>query len=115
MRKFLIPIAAAVSLLAVAAPAVAQWAPPVYQYNPYNYGYRFNGINFARSMASRVERVRADIHTLAMRRILSPREARSLDSEARTLERRIFRATRNGISPGEARTLENRIFQLQRH
>src|SRR5215210_3448601 len=115
MRKFLIPIAAAVSLLAVAAPAVAQWAPPVYQYNPYNYGYRFNGINFARSMASRVERIRADIRVMHARRVLSRNEARRLDNEARTLERRIFRASRNGISPGEARTLENRIFQLQRH
>ena len=45
MRKFLIPIVAAASALAVAAPASAQyvrWAPPVYQYNPYNYGNGFS-------------------------------------------------------------------------
>ena len=46
MRKFLIPIVAAASSLAMAVPATAQivqWAPPVYQYNPYNFGYGFNG------------------------------------------------------------------------
>jgi hypothetical protein len=114
MRKFLIPIAAAASMLAVAAPAAAQWAPPVYQYNPYNYGNGFRGMNFARSMQSRVERIRADIRTMAMRRILSVREARSLDNQARSLQHRIFRASRNGIRAGEARSLENQIFNLQR-
>ena len=61
MRKFLIPIAAAASTLALAAPAsaqIVQWAPPVYQYNPYNFGNGYNGINFARSMESRVQRIR---------------------------------------------------------
>ena len=46
MRKFLIPIAAAASTLALAAPAsaqIVQWAPPVYQYNPYNFGNGYNG------------------------------------------------------------------------
>lgn len=114
MRKYLIPIAAAASLVAFAAPAAAQWAPPVYQYNPYNYGYGFNGGNFARSMQARVERIRADVHAMAMRRILSVGEARGLDNQAQNLQRRIFRASRNGIGPGEARSLENQIFNLQR-
>jgi hypothetical protein len=117
MRKFLIPIAAAASALAVAAPASAQyvqWAPPVYQYNPYNYGYGFNGINFARSMADRVQRVRADIRVMQQRHVLSWNEARNLDMQAERLQRRIFRAQRGGIRPGEARSLENQIFNLQR-
>lgn len=114
MRKFLIPIIAAGSALALAAPASAQWAPPVYNYNPYNYGYGFSGINFARSMQSRVERTRMDIRAMEVRRILSFREARNLDYEANNLQRWIFRASRNGISPGEARSLENRIFRLER-
>jgi hypothetical protein len=117
MRKFLIPIAAAASALAVAAPATAQyvqWAPPVYQYNPYNYGYGFNGINFARSMADRVQRVRMDIRVMRDRRVLSRNEARGLDNQAENLQRRIFRAQRHGISPGEARSLETQIFNLQR-
>jgi hypothetical protein len=117
MRKFLIPIVAAASALAVAAPATAQyvqWAPPVYQYNPYNYGYGFNGINFARSMADRVQRVRQDIRVMQQRRVLSFNEARNLDRQARNLQQRIFRAQRGGIRPGEARNLENQIFNLQR-
>ena len=115
MRKFLIPIAAAASTLAVAAPASAQvWAPPVYQYNPYNYGYGFNGGNFARSMESRVQRVRMDIRVMRDRRILSRGEARGLDNQARRLQDRIFRASRFGINPYEARSLEGQIFNLQR-
>jgi hypothetical protein len=117
MRKFLIPIVAAASALAVAAPATAQyvqWAPPVYHYNPYNYGYGFNGGNFARSMADRVQRIRTDIRVMQQRRVLSWNEARNLDNQAQHLQRRIFRATRNGIRPGEARSLETQIFNLQR-
>ena len=117
MRKFLIPIVAAASALAVAAPASAQyvqWAPPVYQYNPYNYGTGFSGTSFARSMADRVQRVRMDIRVMRERRVLSRGEARSLDRQAENLQRRIFRATRYGINPYEARSLENQIFNLQR-
>ena len=117
MRKFLIPIVAAASALAVAAPASAQyvqWAPPVYQYNPYNYSYGFSGINFARSMADRVQRIRHDIRVMQQRRVLSWNEARRLDMQAQNLQRRIFRAQRGGIRPGEARSLENQIFNLQR-
>ena len=117
MRKFLIPIVAAASSLAMAAPAsaqVVQWAPPVYQYNPYNFGNGFSGINFARSMESRVQRIRADIRVMRDRRVLSRGEARSLDNQAENLQRRILRATRGGIRAGEARSLENQIFNLQR-
>src|SRR5690242_361505 len=113
MRKFLIPIVASASALAVAAPASAQWAPPVYRYQAYNFGYGFNGINFARSMESRVARIRGDIRAMESRRILSFREARSLDREAARLQRRIFRASRFGISPGEARGVENGIRRLE--
>ena len=117
MRKFLIPIAAAASTLALAAPAsaqIVQWAPPVYQYNPYNFGHGYNGINFARSMESRVQRIRQDIRVMHDRRVLSRNEARNLDNQAERLQRRIYRASRNGISPGEARSVETQIFNLQR-
>lgn len=114
MRKFLIPVVAAASALTVAAPAAAQiWSPPVYHYQPYNFGYGFNGFRFARAMEGRVERIRRDIHAMTIRHILGVREARSLDSEARSIERRIYRASRNGIQPGEARNLENRIRRLE--
>lgn len=115
MRKFMIGVAAAVSTLALAAPASAQWAIPTYQYQQYNYGRGFNGLNFAHSMASRVQRIRSDIHMMDQRRILSNQEARRLDREARRLQDRIYRASRNGINPYEARSVENGIRQLERH
>jgi TolA-binding protein len=113
MRKFLIPIAAAGSALAFAAPASAQWAPPVYSYQPYNYGNAFSFHAFANSMQQRVERIRNDIRVMQGRRILSYSEARSLDVQANALQRRIYRASRNGIQRGEARNLENQIRNLE--
>lgn len=116
MRKFLIGVAAAVSTVSLAAPASAQqWAVPTYRYQPYNFGYGFNGYNFARIMQSRVQRIRGDIRAMEVRRILSRSEARNLDSEARNVERRIYIASRNGIRPGEARNVENRIRRLENH
>lgn len=120
MRKVLISLAAAASALAVAAPASAQsWGNltpyhgPSYNYAPYSYGYGFNGMNFGRSMQARVQQLRNDIRNMQMRRIISYSEARSLDREANSLQNRIYRASRNGISPGEARSVENRIRRLE--
>lgn len=113
MRKFLIPIVAAASALAIAAPASAQWHPPVYNYQPYNFGRGYNGANFARSMYARVQRLRADIRNLQERRVLSWREARELDNEARSVERKVYRSMGNGIQPGEARNIERRIQRLE--
>jgi hypothetical protein len=113
MRKFLIPIVAAASTLAIAAPASAQWAPPAYRYQPYNFNYGFNGFNFARSMVNRVQQLRNDIRAMDVRRILSNREARSLDNQAARIQNRIHRATRYGIQPYEARSVENQIRNLE--
>ncbi|MFL6781739.1 MAG: hypothetical protein ACJ8FF_08735 [Sphingomicrobium sp.] len=113
MRKFMISLTAAASALAFAVPASAQWAPPVYRYQPYNFGYGFSGINFARAMEARVQRIRGDIRAMEFRRILGRSEARSLDHQARNLQRRIYRASRFGISPGEARSVEIGIRRLE--
>lgn len=114
MRKFLIPIVAAASTLAISAPASAQaWSPPVYRYQPYNFNYGFNGFNFARSMQTRVQRIRNDIRVMDQRRVLSNREARTLDNQAARLQQRIWRASRNGIQSGEARSVENQIRNLE--
>lgn len=120
MRKFLIPLAAAGSAFAMAAPASAQaygnlgpYTAPVYNYPQYNYGYGFNAGRFVREMDSRVQRIRGDIRNMEIRRILSPREARSLDKQARDIQRQIYRAPRGGIRPGEARAIENRIRNLE--
>lgn len=113
MRKFVLPIVAAASALAIAAPASAQWAPPRYNYQPYNYGNGFSGHRFAGEMSARVERIRRDIREMQQRRALSWREARSLENQAANLQQRIFYASRNGIQPGEARRLENQIRNLE--
>lgn len=113
MRKFLVPVIAGIAAVSVAVPASAQWAPPVYRYQPYNYGYGYNGFNFARSMESRVQRLRNDIRNMQERRILSWQEGRNLDRQANNLQRRIYRASRNGIQPGEARRVENQIRNLE--
>ena len=112
MRKFVIALAASAGVLGFAAPAAAQWAPPAYN-QPDNYGYGFNGGNFARSMQDRVERVRGRIREMQERRVLSWREARSLENEAGRVQDRIFRASRNGIQPGEVRRLDNDIRRLE--
>ena len=65
-------------------------------------------------MLQRVQRIRNDIRVMQSRRVLSYGEARSLDQQANNLERRIYRASRNGIQRGEARNLENQILNLQR-
>jgi hypothetical protein len=120
MRKVLISIAAAASLAAFAAPASAQpygnltpYAAPAYNYSPYNYGRGYNGYAFVQQMQARVQRIRGDIRNMEMRRILSPREARSLDKEARAVQRRIYRAPRGGLRVSEARGIENRIRNLE--
>lgn len=114
MRKLLIPIVAGVSVLAVAAPAAAQYAPPVGRYGGYDQGYGNPGYGFdGRGLQIRVERIREQIRRLEARRILSFEEGRSLEFQASDLQRRIFRASRNGIQPGEARRLEFGVRRLE--
>ena len=105
MRKYLIPIVAAASALAVASPASAQWRAPAYNYAPYNYGHGFEGHRFAREMDNRVQRLRRDISEMQRNRVLSWQEDRSLQIQAMNLEKRIYWASRNGIQPNEARRL----------
>ena len=113
MRKMLVPLIAAVSALTFAAPASAQWVPPIYHDAPYNFGYGFSGIRFARVMEARVARIRADIRAMEVRRILSWREARALDRQAIALQRQIVRVSRFRVTVGEARGIENGIRRLE--
>lgn len=107
MRKFLIPLVAGVSVLAVAAPASAQYAPRGDRYHRYQPAFDGRGLQV------RVERVREQIRRLEARRVLSYREGRSLEAEAARVQRQIFRDSRNGIQPGEAQRLEERIRRLE--
>jgi hypothetical protein len=113
MRKILISAVAVGTALSFAAPAAAQWAPPVYRYAPYNYVNRFSSQQFAGAMQARVQRIRSDVRAMQSRRILSWGEARSLDVQARNLQRQIYNESRNGIQRGEARRIENGIRRLE--
>jgi uncharacterized sporulation protein YeaH/YhbH (DUF444 family) len=106
MRKLLIPVAAGISVLAIAAPASAQYQRPVERYQQ---GYGFEG----RGLEVRVQRVREQIRRLEERRVLSFREGRSLEYQAANVQRRVFSASRNGIQPGEARRLNEDIRRLE--
>ena len=107
MRKYLIPIVAGISVLAVAAPASAQYAPRADRYHRYQPAFDGRGLQV------RVERVREQIRRLEARRIVSLREGRSLEMQALNVQRRIARSSGNGIQPGEARRLENDIRRLE--
>jgi hypothetical protein len=108
MRKLLIPIVAGVSVVAMAAPASAQYAPRMDRYHRYDQG-AFDG----RGLQMRVDRVREQIRRLEERRVLSFREGRSLEFQAMEVQRRIARASGNGIQPGEARRLNEDIRRLE--
>ena len=115
MRKFLIPIVAAASALAVAAPASAQWAPPLVPLPARTItATASTAISFARSMRERAsQRIRGDIREMQARRILSWNEARVArerggDPPAPNLPRVAQRHP-----AGRGAQLENRIQRLE--
>ena len=108
MRKLMISIATAVSALAVAAPASAQYYP-----QPRGYGYGYDNYGQVRSLQARLDHIQRQIERLDRRDVLSEKEARRLREDARELERRIYHAGRNGISPYERQNLEYRIQRLE--
>ena len=108
MRKLMISVATAVSALAVAAPASAQFYP-----QPRGYGYGYNNHGQVRALQARLDRIQRQIYQLDRRNVLSNKEGRRLRDDARDLERRIYHAGRNGISPNEWRNLEYRIQRLE--
>ena len=90
MRKFLISAALMASTVAVAAPAAAQWAPQPYggYRQPYGNAYGYNNYGQVRRLQVRIDQIQRQIRQLDRRNILSNREARRLNDEARGLEYR---------------------------
>ena len=111
MRKFLIPLAAAVSTVALAAHASAQWAP-----QPQGYGYGHNN-NYgqARALQARVDNIQRQIAHLAQRRMISRNEYNSLIRDSRELEQRLRHNARDGrgLTRQEAYTTQRRIARLE--
>ena len=124
MRKFLISAAVAASALAVASPAAAQYYPQP-QRSGYNQGYNqgygyqnnwlfdFGNQRYARMMQDRVQRIRYDIRQMGAQRVLSRTESRQLDNQARLLQDRIFRSSRNGVNRNEARNIDRSVRRLE--
>lgn len=125
MRKFLIPVAAAVATVGFAAPASAQWFPQPQGYGhgyyntyPQPYGYAYGQrANFgqARAMKARLDIMQREIRRLASYRMISRNEYRHLLRDSRQIERRLIRNARDGrgFSPYEMRDTQMRIARLE--
>ena len=103
MRKLAITLAA-VAAAGFAAPASAQWYPapvyaPVHVPPAYGYGYGY-GHNFGqvRALQVRIDRIQRDLRHLAAYRMISRSEFRNRDEDARSIERRLRRAARFGLT-----------------
>lgn len=122
MRKLAITLAAATAAAGLAVPASAQYYPqpaygygyaqPAYGYAPVNYRYGTNPA-IAANLTARVQGIRYQVRDLANRRAISGATARSLDSQALSLDRSIRSSAWNGISPNERYSLERRISRLE--
>jgi hypothetical protein len=113
MRKVLIS-AAAVSTLAFAAPAAAQYypAPPPPQAYGYN-GYGHNGYGSVRSLQVRIDQLQRQINRLDRQNLMNDRSADRLRSDSVGLERRLRAAARHGLNPYEANDLNRRLARLE--
>lgn len=109
MRKFLVSAALITATVAAAAPASAQWARPVPQGNAYGY----NNYGQVRRLEVRVDQIRRQINQLDRRNILSERESYRLSEEARELDRRINRLSRNGFDQRDRYEIERRLARLE--
>lgn len=114
MRKILIPLAAAASTLAIASPASAQYYPqPAPHAAPYAVPYAQNRVALTRTMQARVQNLRAHIRGLDRRNVLTRSQARTFDRQALTIQRRVVRNARYGLSPREHIALERQIVRLE--
>ena len=113
MRKVLISLAAAGSVLAIATPAAAQYYPGQYG-APYGnaYGYN-NNWGQVRSLQVRIDAIERQINQLDRRDRIRDRSADRLRDEANSLERRLRHAARDGMSPWEAQDIQVRIARLE--
>ncbi len=116
MRKFLIPLAAAASTLALATPASATFFPqPSYGYGQ-GYGYNHGrAYGHARALQVRVDRIQREIRRLAHYRVISPAEYRRLNRDSRRIEYSLRRNARDGygLHPREAYLAERQIARLE--
>jgi hypothetical protein len=104
----LLSLAGAVSALALASPAAAQWAPQPWPYGAPGYGYGQRA-----PLQARIAHIRDQIARLDQERRLNPWQARRLFNEARQLDQRVREERFEGDRP-ELRQLEERVEGLER-
>jgi hypothetical protein len=122
MRKLIISLAAAGSVLAIATPAAAQYYPQQQPYGqqygygqqPYGnaYGYN-NNYGQVRSLQVRINMVERQINQLDRRDRIRNHTADRLRDEANRIERRLRSASRNGLNGYEANDIQIRIVRLE--
>jgi hypothetical protein len=114
MRKVLISLAAAGSALAFATPAAAQYYPQP-QRPGYGQGYGYNNYGNARALQARVDRIQMELRRLAQFRMISRGEYNNRQQDAREIERRLRRETRDGygLNPREVADIQRRIARLE--
>ena len=122
MRKLIVSLAAAGSVLAIATPAAAQYYPQQqpyaqqYRYGaPYGnaYGYNNNNYGQVRSLEVRINAIQRQIQQLDRRDRIRNGTADRLRSEANKVERRLQHAARDGMSFREAGDIQVRIARLE--
>jgi hypothetical protein len=108
---FLISAAAAVSALAVASPAAAQYYPAPGYGAPYGnaYGYNRGGNPWVRE----IQQIRYQADVLGRQGRLTRAEARDLFRDIQSAERAIYRKSRYGLSIREARRLDNKLGRIR--
>lgn len=111
MKTALFAIGAAVSAIAVATPASAQFFPQPrgYMYQPaYNYSH-------ARHLKARLDYTQRELRRLAQYRMISRSEYYNRLRDSREIEHRLIRNARDGrgLSPQEAYDVERRMFRLE--
>ncbi len=121
MRKVLISAILAVSTLAVATPAAAQWTLSYgnqygSQYgSQYGNGYGYDNNGQTRILMARVNQIEQQINVLDRRNILSDREAGQLRYQANMIERQLRQASYNGLNGYERRNIEYGIARLEQN
>jgi hypothetical protein len=120
MRKLIVSLAAAGSVLAIATPAAAQYYPQQQPYGqPYGqpgygngYGYN-NNYGQLRSLQVRINMIERQINQLDRRDRIGNRSADRLRDEANRIERRLRSASRHGLNGYEANDIQIRIARLE--
>ena len=122
MRKPLIFLAAAASVVAVAAPASAQYygGSPAYGYNGYNsnrygygdYGSRNQSNHLIAANRERMARIHGEIQQAVARGRISPGEAAALHRRASQFDRELAALARGGMTGEEGAIFDQRADRL---